>query len=161
MRKAAAGLPPTVHASSVIVGTFGILVRGNSGTGKSSLCDLLVEAARDKGHFAAHVSDDRTCLYWKNGSVVALPAPAIAGKLEVRGLGIVTVTAEPEAVLHLVADLVPAGDLERYPEDGTVSVELEGVSLPLVWLEEGQPAENLLRLRWAIRQLFPKSPDYI
>lgn len=156
-----AGLPPTIHASSVIVGTLGILVRGRSGAGKSSLCDLLVAAAETTGHFAAHVSDDRTCLDGKSGRLVASPAPAIAGQLEVRGLGIVGVSAEREAVLHLVADLVPIGELERYPEDDAASVELEGIGLPLVRLEEGRPTENLLRLRWAIRGLFPKSPDYI
>jgi len=156
-----AGPAPTVHASSVIIGTLGILVRGRSGAGKSSLCDLLVAAAEARGHFAAHVSDDRTRLHRKAGRIVASPAPAIAGKLEVRGLGIVGVSAEPEAVLHLVADLVPSGELERYPEEEAGSVELEGIVLPLVRLEQGRPTENLLRLRWAIRGLFPKSPDYI
>lgn len=158
---AADGLPPTVHAACVIVGTRGILLRGKSGTGKSSLCDLLVEAAGTKGHFAAHVADDRTCLRRENGKVVASPAPTIAGKLEVRGLGIVELTNEPEAVLHLVADLVPSGELERYPEDDALSVELEGIDLPFVGLEEGRPMENLRRLRWRMRGLFPKSPDYI
>ena len=97
----------------------------------------------------------------KNGWIVASPAPAIAGKLEVRGLGIVEVTTEPEAVLHLVADLAPSRELERYPEDEAETVELEGISLPLVRLETGRPMENLRRLRWRIRGLFPKSPDYI
>ena len=156
-----AGLSPSVHASSVLVGTLGILVRGTSGAGKSSLCDLLVEAARSKGHFAAHVSDDRTCLRRKNGVLVASPSPALAGKLEVRGLGIVEVASEREAALRLVADLVPSGGLERYPPEEAGSVELEGICLPRIWLEQGRPTENLCRLRWAIRGLFPKSPDYI
>ena len=40
------GLPPTVHAACVIVGTRGILLRGKSGTGKSSLCDPPVKPLR-------------------------------------------------------------------------------------------------------------------
>lgn len=161
MSAGSASVPQTIHACSVVVGTIGILIRGRSGAGKSTLCDLLVEAAAAKGHFAAHVSDDRTCLRHANGQLIASPAPSIAGKLEVRGLGLVRTPYEPEAVIRLVADLLPAADIERLPEPTSATTELEGIRLPAVQLEEGGHLENLRRFRWAIRQLFPKCPDYL
>ena len=161
MSGGAASVPQTIHACSVVVGTIGILLRGRSGAGKSTLCDLLVDAAAAKGHFAAHVSDDRTCLRQVNGQLIASPAPSIAGKLEVRGLGIVGTSYEPEAVIRLVADLLPVGEIERLPEPISATAELEGIHLPAVQLAEGCHLENLRRFRWAIRQLFPKCPDYI
>ncbi len=151
----------TVHASCVLAGTVGILIRGSSGSGKSVLSALIVEAAAAKGHFSAHVSDDRTALRARFGLLVATPAPALAGKLEVRGLGIIDVPHVPETVVRLVADLVPAQEFERLPPEESQTVELNGVHLPRVFLEEGQLPGNLLRVRWALRGLFPKSPDYI
>jgi HPr kinase/phosphorylase len=153
-------LPPAIHASCVIIGTLGLLIRGRSGAGKSVLSDLLVDAAAARGHFAAHVSDDRTYLIARGDLLVASPPPAIAGKHEVRGLGIMGLSHEPEAIVHLVADLKPSEAVERYPEEA-LAVRLEGLTIPLVQLAEGKNLENLNRLRWKIRSLFPKCPAYI
>lgn len=152
--------PPAIHASCVIIGTLGLLIRGRSGSGKSMLSDFLVEAAAERGHFAAPVSDDRTYLTARGGLLVAYPPPAIAGKHEVRGFGIVDLPFEPEAVVHLVADLMPFEEVERFPEEA-LTVRLEGLTIPLVQMEERKYLENRNRLRWAIRGLFPKCPAYI
>lgn len=161
MSPASARPLPTIHASSVVIGTIGVLIRGASGSGKSALSDLLIETAALKGHFSALVSDDRTSLQAESGNLVAAPARALAGKMEVRGVGIVNASHEGSVVIRLVADLKPAGEVERLPQEAKSWVELEGVLLPLVQLHEGCLAENLRCLRWAIRKLFPGRPDYI
>lgn len=152
---------PTVHASCVLVGTLGVLVRGVSGSGKSSLCDTLVEAAWSKRHFAAHVADDRTQLLRRKTVLVARPAPSLAGKLEIRGLGITGVAHENEAAVRLVVDLVPIEDVERLPPEPLTSVLIEEVNLPTLVVAQNDPQEALRRIRHILRKLFPKAADYI
>ena len=88
-----------VHASTLVVGEHGVLVRGPSGSGKTRLVlALMAEAGRDA--FARLVADDRTLLSRHAGRIVARPHPAIAGLVERRGLGIVTVPSEPACRVH-------------------------------------------------------------
>ena len=86
--------PLYVHASCVLIGEQGVLIRGASGSGKSRLALLLMHQARRHNRFSALVSDDRTALTTLQGSngtrVIARPHPRIAGVLERRGVGLVT-----------------------------------------------------------------------
>ena len=50
---------PTVHATAIVIGETGVLIRGRSGSGKSSLALALVARVRLAGGFAAFVADDR------------------------------------------------------------------------------------------------------
>ncbi len=94
-----------IHASALAIGEHGILIRGPSGSGKTRLAlALAAEASRDA--FARLVADDRTLLSRHAGRIVARPHPAIAGLVERRGLGIVTVPSEPACRVSLVVDLV-------------------------------------------------------
>ncbi|MDB5649623.1 MAG: hprK, partial [Hyphomicrobiales bacterium] len=72
-------LPAAVHASALVVGETGILVRGRSGTGKSSLVMALLDAAARRNLFARLVADDRVCLHVAGDRLLATPHPAIAG----------------------------------------------------------------------------------
>ncbi len=93
-----------IHASALAIGEHGILIRGPSGSGKTRLAlALAAEASRDA--FARLVADDRTLLSRHAGRIVARPHPAIAGLVERRGLGIVTVPSEPACRVSLVVDL--------------------------------------------------------
>ncbi|EFO32846.1 HPr kinase/phosphorylase [Roseibium sp. TrichSKD4] len=150
----------TIHASAVVLGTIGILVRGASAAGKSSFCDRLVEASCNKGHYAAWVADDRVLLSSAQGRVIAVPPPPLAGKLEVRGLGIIETAYAREAVMDLVVDLQPLSGIERLPDTELTSEYLENISLPVCRLAENRFDEGIRRLRWVIRRLFPKCPDY-
>ena len=63
--------------------------------------------------------------------MVTAPA-AIAGLLEVRGVGIVRVEALAEATLALLADLVPSTGVERFPEarcEDVLGVPISSISL--------------------------------
>lgn len=54
--------------------------------------------------------------------LVSLPA-ALAGKLEVRGIGIVPVTFKAQATLRLILDLVERDRVPRFPDKpGTRSI---------------------------------------
>lgn len=140
-----------VHATTVLVDGLGVLIRGPSGSGKSDLALRLIDAG------ARLVADDQTALEARDGRLWASPPASIAGKLEVRGLGIVAVPFAPSAALGLAVDLVPADRIERLPEPGTTV--LLGVVLPilpLVPFEASAPAK--LRLAVAAQKAAIISP---
>jgi serine kinase of HPr protein (carbohydrate metabolism regulator) len=120
---------PSIHASCVLVGARGVLIRGTSGAGKSRLALRLLQAAQHgRVRFARLVSDDRTLLSASHGRLLARPAPQLAGMVEIRGSGIRELPYEPVAVIGLVVDLATRG--ERMPNDA--SIELEGVRIDRV-----------------------------
>ena len=97
---------PTIHASAVLVGARAVLIRGPSGSGKSSLALALLQAA-DHGAlpFARLVGDDRVHVEAAHGRLLVRPAATLAGQIEVRGLGIRRMAHEPVAVVGLVVEL--------------------------------------------------------
>jgi len=119
------------HASCVVIGEAGILIRGPSGSGKSLLAwDLIWEAER-AGRFARLVGDDRVRLANRNGRIVASAVPAIAGKLEVRGSGVLTIPYESSAIVRVVVDCLTERP-DRLPVPADRMLSLCGVSLPRV-----------------------------
>jgi HPr kinase/phosphorylase len=119
----------TIHATAVVLGEAGILIRGPSGSGKSCLGRMLVDPLRAAGRFAAFVADDRVVVEAQGGRLVARAPAAIAGLAEVRGLGLVPVDHEPAAVIRLVVDLVAVDAVARMPEDDGRRVTIEGVAV--------------------------------
>lgn len=100
-----------IHATTVVVGDWAVLLRGPSGAGKSDLALRLI----DQG--AELVSDDQTRLVVQGGRLLASPPATLAGKLEVRGLGIVELPFRATAPVALLADLRPAAEIDRLPEE--------------------------------------------
>lgn len=116
----------TVHASTVATDGRAVLITGRSGSGKSDLTLRLL----DRGFVL--VSDDQTVVKRDGDRLVASPPPNIAGKLEIRGIGIVemdTVTDQPVA---LIVELT--SEIQRLPDDNRERPIL-GVSLPLVSID--------------------------
>ncbi len=142
-----------IHATAVVIGDEGILVRGPSGSGKTATALALLAAAKTGTH-AAFVADDRVFVAMRAGRLVAAAPSRIEGLAEQRGLGIVPVAAAACAVIDLVADLVPADAVERMPEPATA--ELEGVTLPLMRLPERRPQEAAALLQAALAALRAK-----
>jgi serine kinase of HPr protein (carbohydrate metabolism regulator) len=98
-----------VHGTAIALGGEGVLLRGPSGAGKSDFALRLI----DQG--ARLVADDQTELR-RDGDDIIMSAPAaIAGQIEVRGLGIISVAHVASAPLHLVVDLLPSAEIERMP----------------------------------------------
>ena len=98
----------TVHASCVAIHGRGVLLAGPSGAGKSDLALRLV----DRG--AVLVSDDYTACQPRDGRLWASAPERIAGRIEVRGIGIVAVPHEDETPVALYLDL--AAEVPRMPE---------------------------------------------
>lgn len=122
--------PLSVHASAVVVGEAGVLVRGPSGAGKSALCLTLIDEAARRGWYGALIADDRVFLTPAYGRLIAAPAAGFEGLIEQRGAGIVRRPHEARAVLRLVVDLPPAGEPSpRWAAEGDETVEIAGVSL--------------------------------
>ena len=99
--------PATVHASAVLVGERGVLIRGPSGSGKSSL--VLGLLVGDEPATTWLIADDRVILTAAHGRLIAAAPPALAGQLEIRGQGIVRRPFVSPARLHLVVDLLSHG----------------------------------------------------
>ena len=89
----------TVHASCVAIDGRAVLLGGRSGSGKSDLALRLI----DRG--AVLVSDDYTAVRRCDGRLWAAAPATIAGRIEVRGVGIVAMPAVAEAPVALYLDL--------------------------------------------------------
>jgi HPr kinase/phosphorylase len=124
--------PPaaTIHASAVLVGRHAVLIRGPSGSGKSRLALDLIEMARTGAlAFTRLVADDRVLLEVSHGRLVVRPPTALAGLIEMRGLGLMRLMHEESAVVGLVVDLA-AADAERMPEPAARRTDIGGIVLP-------------------------------
>lgn len=106
-----------IHATCVAIGGTGILIRGKSGAGKSDLALRLI----DDG--ATLVSDDYCHVIEQDGFLIAKTPDSIAGKIEVRGFGIVELPHKNVARINLVVDLVRKEDIPRLPETQTCTIE--------------------------------------
>jgi serine kinase of HPr protein (carbohydrate metabolism regulator) len=105
----------------------GVLIQGPSGAGKSDLALRAIAAG------ARLVSDDRTHLWVSGGGLFGACPAAIAGLIEVRGVGIVPQPTRPFAQLRLIVRaLTPEQEAERLPE--AASQTLMGIDLPVVSL---------------------------
>ena len=116
----------TVHASCVALEGRAVLISGPSGAGKSDLALRLF----DRGF--ALVSDDQTVVRRDGNRLVATAPAAIAGKIEIRGIGIVEMEAVAEAPVSMLVELT--SEIERLPEDKRER-SVMGVPLPLVSIE--------------------------
>ncbi len=116
----------TVHASTVALDGRAILISGPSGSGKSDLTLRLL----DRGF--ALVSDDQTIVRREDERLIASAPPNIAGKLEIRGIGIVDMDHVEDVPIALLVELT--SDIRRLPDDDRERPIL-GVSLPLVSID--------------------------
>ncbi len=130
----------TVHASAVLTGSRATLIRGRSGSGKSRLALALIDAAATGLiPFARLVSDDRTTLTASHGRLLLRPPMALAGLIELRGVGVRRVPFEAVAVAGLVVDL-DAADGARMPAAAAQMAEIDGVRLPRLPVAAGVDA---------------------
>jgi serine kinase of HPr protein (carbohydrate metabolism regulator) len=127
----------TIHASAVRVEDRAVLIRGPSGSGKSRLAFDLLLAGR-AGHIAATrlIGDDRVHVWPHEKALMVRPAPALAGLIEVRGLGIRRCDFVPEAPVGLVVDL-DAPDAGRLPPPEAMQAQIKGILIPRIPVQQG------------------------
>ncbi|MBV0887790.1 HPr kinase/phosphatase C-terminal domain-containing protein [Komagataeibacter oboediens] len=120
--------PVQIHASCAARGEQGIMLCGPSGAGKSDLLLRLIDAGYDL------VADDRVCMQagW------ASAPPALAGLLEVRGIGIVRMPYRARVRVVAVARLVSPTD---YPPRLPPAPKRDKVvGQPVFFLDPAQPS---------------------
>jgi serine kinase of HPr protein (carbohydrate metabolism regulator) len=133
-----------VHATTVAIAGLGVLIRGPSGAGKSDLALRLIDAGADL------VADDYTELQAEGENLLASPPASIAGRLEARGVGILTLPYRTDIPVGLCVDLAPAALLERLPEPDWI--DMMGIRLPRLALDGTAPSAPA-KLRLALRGL--------
>lgn len=133
----------TVHATSVAIGGVAILIRGEPGAGKSDLALRLMDSGADL------ISDDYTNLIRRGQTLMASPPPRIAGRIEVRGLGIEEVPYISGVKVGLLVDLKPGESPERMPE--AMQEEIEGVKISCITVNPFE-ASSTAKVRLAARR---------
>lgn len=112
-----------LHATTVACEGRAVVILGPSGSGKSGLALQLMALG------AALVADDQTILRRRENGLVASCPKAIRGRIEARGIGILSARAIDAADVHLAVDLGVA-ETERLPP--LRHVEWLGVPIALV-----------------------------
>ena len=113
-----------IHATAVAIDGAAVLLRGPSGCGKSDLGLRLIDAG------GRLVADDQSELHRRGDALIVRAPAAIAGLIEVRGVGIVRLAALDEAPVVLIADLVEPERIERLPHFSSETIL--GVAVPVI-----------------------------
>lgn len=116
----------TLHASTVALDGRAVMITGPSGSGKSDLALRML----DRGFTL--VSDDQTIVKRDGDRLLATAPPTIAGKLEIRGIGIVEMEHVSDVPVALIVELT--SDLQRLPDDSRERPIL-GARLPLITID--------------------------
>ena len=145
----------SVHGSCVAVAGRGVLLLGPPGSGKSDLALRLIDGG------AILVADDRVDIRAVAGRLEAAPPETLAGRMEVRGLGILKIDWRPGATLALAVELLTDGRPERLPAAG--EWRFADVALPSIRLrpfEASAAAKVRLALRGAAGGRGPPRPRH-
>ena len=101
-----------IHATLISFNDTGILLIGKSGSGKSDIALRFIQE-----HNALLVADDRVCLEVKNNILYGSSPQELAGKLEVRGLGIAQLDYKKKEKITLCVELcLQRKNIERMPQ---------------------------------------------
>ena len=129
-----------IQASAVAISGRGLLILGKPGAGKSSLTLALI----DRG--ATLIGDDGVAITRQGDRVIASPPPNIAGMVEIRNVGIITL---PTASAPLSLILRLEQDAPRYTE-AAEPYPIAGASVPSLGFFAGDVVQAL-RAEWALQ----------
>ena len=133
----------SLHASAVVLREWGVVIRGDSGAGKTSLALALIENMLRKQQFAALIGDDRVDLTALGARLVAHGRAKTAGLAERRGLGLVRTPHLARAVVALVVDLSATKEPSpRLPEAEAYRTSLAGVDVARMALTHALSVES-------------------
>jgi serine kinase of HPr protein (carbohydrate metabolism regulator) len=143
-----------LHGTCISVGGAGVLILGEPGSGKSALALRLID---EPGYGISGtllrselVADDQVIVSRDQDRLMASAPAALRGKLEIRGLGIVTLATLPSVALALVVKLHEHSAIERLPDPAIF--DILGMTLPLVEIDGKTPSAPA-RLRAAVSWL--------
>lgn len=145
--------PTLVYGTCVALGPVAALLQGPSASGKSDLALRFVHAfpATDGARL---VADDQVYVSMEGTRLMARPPAVLAGKIEVRGIGIIDLPHLPEAELKLIVRLSAPHDVLRMPPATLPEAEVAGRPLPVLILapfEASAPLKLKLALTHFVR----------
>ena len=132
-----------IHSTSVVIDDNGVLILGDSGSGKSDLALRLI----DNG--ATLISDDISICRKNSNNIYLHCPPEIKGLLEVREIGIITVPFVERIKLRLVVNLKSKNN-ERFPKDN--SFRILGVKIPLISIE-GKNSSAVAKIKVKLNEI--------
>jgi HPr kinase/phosphorylase len=132
----------------VALGPAAAILQGPSGSGKSDLA-LRFVLETPVSLKPALVSDDQVLVERTGDRLIVRPPSTIAGQIEVRGVGIVSLPHVTEADLRLVVQLTHPDDVPRLPVPGEETAEFQGIVLPSLRLAPFESSAPL-KLRLAL-----------
>jgi len=136
-----------LHASAVVLREWGVLIRGESGAGKTGLALALIDKMLIKQQFAALVGDDWVTVTARGARLVAEGDAKTAGVAERRGLGLVRAPHLPRAVVALVVDLSATNEPPpRMPAAEDLRTRVEGLEIPRLGLTHALSFESCAAL---------------
>ncbi len=133
-----------VHGSCVSLGEAGVLLLGPPGSGKSDLVLRLIDqpgyGVSGKLKHAELVADDQVVIKFEEGHLVASAPATIAGRIEIRGLGLMDLPHRAAVVLALAVRFDARESIERLPDLEKFRFEILGTSLPMVQIDLASPS---------------------
>ena len=132
-----------MHSSSVVIDDNGVLILGDSGSGKSDLALRLI----DNG--ATLISDDISICRKNSNNIYLYCPPEIKGLLEVREIGIITVPFVERIKLRLVVNL-KSDNNERFPKDS--SFRILGIKIPIINIE-GKNSSAVAKIKVKLNEI--------
>ncbi len=131
------------HSTSVVIEDLGILIRGQSGIGKSDLALRLIDSG------ATLISDDLTICKKIGDYLYLYPHSKTKGLLEVREIGIMTVPYVENIKLTLVVELVEQ-EFERIPR--MMSCNIFGIKFPKIKIF-GKSSSAVAKIKIKLNQI--------
>ena len=132
-----------IHSTSVVIDDNGVLILGDSGSGKSDLALRLI----DNG--ATLISDDISICRKNSNDIYLYCPPEIKGLLEVREVGIITVPFVERIRLRLVVNL-KSNNNERFPKDSCFRIL--GIKIPIINIE-GKNSSAVAKIKVKLNEI--------
>ena len=132
-----------IHSTSVVIDDNGVLILGDSGSGKSDLALRLI----DNG--ATLISDDISICRKNSNNIYLYCPPEIKGLLEVREIGIITVPFVERIKLRLVVNL-KSNNNERSTKDNYITIL--GIKIPIINIE-GKNSSAVAKIKVKLNEI--------
>jgi serine kinase of HPr protein (carbohydrate metabolism regulator) len=140
-----------IHGTAFVIGDRGVLVVGPSGSGKTTLALTAIRHFQAGNLFCRLVADDQLFAENHGGRLVCRAPRAIAGLIEVPGLGPQPIAHDDKAVIDLAIRLIEPGNMTRFQEQATELVL--DCSLPKIFAPARDAMTTLPMLAAGFRML--------
>ena len=125
------------HSSAVELNGRAVLIKGQSGSGKSSLALQLILLG------AKLIADDQTEVFLEQNKVFLRAPASLPNGLEIRGIGIVKAPFCEKAQLKFVIDLSQC-ESERLPNPLGRRINILGYSFPFYFFQDIKDPANAI-----------------